>query len=205
MDGIIFDVDGTLWDSTEVVAKSWNQVLSQHTDIPPTLTAEGITYLFGKTMDVICAELFPSLSVEEQTRLGTLCFAYENELLKKEPGILYEGVTETLRALSEKYNLYIVSNCQCGYVEVLLETTGLGRYIKDHLCYGDTLLPKSKTIQKLMERNQLTDVIYIGDTIGDYNACMDANISFIYAEYGFGEAPDAKQSIQKIGELLEIL
>ena len=27
MKGIIFDVDGTLWDSTEMVAVAWNKVI----------------------------------------------------------------------------------------------------------------------------------------------------------------------------------
>ena len=27
MDSIIFDVDGTLWDSTEIVAESWDEYL----------------------------------------------------------------------------------------------------------------------------------------------------------------------------------
>ena len=33
MDGIIFDVDGTLWDSTEAVARSWNQAIEENTQM----------------------------------------------------------------------------------------------------------------------------------------------------------------------------
>ena len=205
MDGIIFDVDGTLWDSTEIVAQSWNQAIMENTENSSDLTGSSIKYLFGKTMDVICAELFPTLKKDEQTRLGKLCFEYENELLRKKPGTLYEGVEKTLQTLSETYPLYIVSNCQCGYVEILLETTGLSHYITDHLCYGETLLPKSQTIRMLMERNRLNEVLYVGDTIGDYQACKEAGIPFIYAEYGFGEVPQAETKITAISELLTYL
>ena len=29
IDSIIFDVDGTLWDSTDVVADAWNQIIEK--------------------------------------------------------------------------------------------------------------------------------------------------------------------------------
>ena len=32
LDGLIFDVDGTLWDSTDLVAKAWNYVLDLQGD-----------------------------------------------------------------------------------------------------------------------------------------------------------------------------
>ena len=204
MDGIIFDVDGTLWDSTKTVVKSWNQAIRENSDLDMVITDEFLFSLFGKTMDVICAELFPDFDEAERARLGELCFAYENRLLETEPGTLYEGVLHTFARLSEKYPLYIVSNCQCGYIEVMLKTTGLGQYVKDTLCFGQTQTSKGKTIRTLMERNHLQDVVYVGDTQGDADACKEADVPFIFADYGFGKVPGAKRTIHSIGELTEM-
>lgn len=205
MDGIIFDVDGTLWDSTEVVAKAWNQAIADHLGLEANLTSEGLKSLFGKTMDEILLAIFPTLSTEDQHRLGEPCFEYENTLLAKEPGTLYPDVEKVFQALSETTDLYIVSNCQCGYIEVFLEVTGLGRYVKGHLCHGQTGLSKDQTILQLMNEHHLTDVVYIGDTLGDYDACKKAKIPFIFVTYGFGQAPDALHRISSISELPEYI
>ena len=129
MDGIIFDVDGTLWDSTDSVVESWNMAIRENSDLDFIVTNEFLSTLFGKTMDDICNLLFPALEKEERLRLGALCFEYENKHLETRPGTLYPGVRETFERLSKKTRLYIVSNCQCGYIEVMLKTTGLGKYV----------------------------------------------------------------------------
>lgn len=204
MDGIIFDVDGTLWDSTDVVAESWNQVIEENTGKPSRLTGATLQAVFGKTMDEITEILLPSLPLEERRRIAYLCFDHENKLLETKHGTLFDGVREVFEALSARTNLYIVSNCQNGYIEVFLKTTGLGSYISDYLCFGQTQVPKNETIRLLMERNHLENVVYLGDTQGDFEACQKAGIPFIFAEYGFGDAPGAPLRIQNIRDLLTL-
>lgn len=205
MDGIIFDIDGTLWDSTETVAEAWNKAIRDGSDLDMTVNGEILKSLFGKTMEQIYCALFPQLTDAERSRIGDLCFQYENKLLEEKPGILYEGVTETLQTLSQKTDLYIVSNCQCGYIEVLLKTCHLEKYFKDTLSYGQTLTPKGQTIRTLMERNNLKDAVYVGDTQGDADACKEAGIPFVFAAYGFGDVPDAKMKINSFSELLYLI
>ena len=204
MDGIIFDVDGTLWDSTDSVAEAWNQAIAEHSALDVRIDGPMLKNLFGKTMDEIYHAVFTKLSKEEQQKLGDICFEYENKLLETKPGILYEGVRETLLRLSQSTRIFIVSNCQCGYIEVFLKTTGLEAAVQDHLCFGETQTSKGMTIRTLMERRKLRDVVYVGDTQGDYEACMEAGIPFIFASYGFGNAPAAEVRISRISELLEL-
>ncbi|MGI6017832.1 MAG: HAD family hydrolase [Marvinbryantia sp.] len=204
MDGIIFDVDGTLWDSTEVVAVAYNRAISELTNLSLRVTADQLKKLFGKPMDVIFAELLPDLPKEQQTALAEASFAQEHIELEKTPGRLYEGVEEMFRTLSEKYPLYIVSNCQCGYIELFLRKTGLGRYIKAHLCFGETGTSKGQTILRLMRENNLQSPVYVGDIQGDADACKEAGIPFVYAEYGFGDVTNPQYRIKTPLELTEL-
>mgnify|MGYP000700414525 CR=1 FL=1 len=59
-------------------------------------------------------------------------------------------------------------------------------------------------ILKLMEKNNLTSPVYVGDTQGDADSCKKAGIPFIFAEYGFGEVPKPDARICKPMDLINI-
>lgn len=205
MDAIIFDVDGTLWDSRIPVAHSWNRTLSRIYGRPIDHSPEYLGTQFGKPMDEIAAFLFPDREPEEQLRLADCCFEEENRWLYQEPGTLYPGVEETLARLSGKWPCYIVSNCQRGYIRAVLDTTGLGRYFSGNLCFGDTGTPKGETLVTLCKQYGLTDPVYVGDTQGDADACAWAGIPMIYAAYGLGSVAHPWKSIHRFEELPDLL
>lgn len=188
-ESLIFDIDGTLWDSRVLVAEGYNlqlqeEGLAQFRTDPETLKA-----LFGKVMTDIADALFPTLPAQERYPLMERCMARENRYLHENPcQVGYPGIRETLEALSRNHRLFIVSNSQCGYPEVCMEKLGIRELISGHLCFGDTQAPKGETIRILMERHGITSAAYIGDTQGDADAARDAGIPFVWASYGFGEA-----------------
>ena len=83
MDSIIFDVDGTLWDSTEIVARSWDAYLHDKEHLHISITAERLTGLFGQPLPAIAAQLFPDVPETEQLRLIDGCCQAEHEALLK--------------------------------------------------------------------------------------------------------------------------
>lgn len=204
-DGIIFDVDGTIWDSTGSVEKLWNEAIAENSDISVRVNKDQLKQLFGKTMEEIGDILFPMLEVQKRRKLEAACHEKENRGLREHPGIMYEGIEEVFAGLSERYPLYIVSNCQSGYIEMVLETLKLGKYITDYTCFGDTGKGKADNLCRIVEKHRMKHPVYIGDTFGDYEACRRAGIPMIYAAYGFGEAPDAAGRIEKPLDLLELI
>lgn len=204
MDSIIFDVDGTLWDSTEIVADAWTRYLKEEHHINMTITAEKLKSLFGQLLPQIAAQLFPELSEQEQLSIIDGCCEAEHRALEKEKAPVYPGLEETLSILSKKYPLFIVSNCQAGYIEVFLKATGFAHYFAGHLCPGDTGMEKGDNIKKIMNDYKLTSPVYIGDTTGDYNACRYAGIPFIFASYGFGHVENPDYTIAELKDLISL-
>ena len=184
--GIIFDMDGTLWDSAKAVAESWTEVVAREYTPERVITEDEIKRVMGLTMDKLAAQIFPELPEERRLQLLDVCGREENEYLRTHGAIVYPKVEETFQKLREKYHLYIVSNCQSGYIEAFLEYYGYGKYIEDIECYGNNGLVKGDNIRKVVERNHLTKAVYVGDIQGDYDASMQAGVEFIHAGYGFG-------------------
>lgn len=201
--GIILDVDGTLWDAAPQVAESWNVVIEQRFGAERCITAQDMYDNMGKTMDELGETFLPDMDKAEQMEAMEACMEYENRYLLTHPGALYPGVKETLAQLGPEYGLYIVSNCQSGYIEVLMESCGLREHITDIECFGNTRLPKSHNIRKVVERNQLEAAIYVGDTAMDAAAAAGAGVPFVYAAYGYGCVEEAAVRIGSFPELVE--
>ena len=100
MDSIIFDVDGTLWDSTDIVAKAWTDYLRQKEQIDLTITAGQLKTLFGKPLAEIAALVFPEYPENEQLRLIDGCCEAEHALLHITGAPLYEDLEKALQILS---------------------------------------------------------------------------------------------------------
>lgn len=204
-ESLIFDIDGTMWDSRALVAEGYNIQLTAEGLDHLCVTAEDLKPLFGKVMTEIADALLSSIPEESRYDLMERCMATENKYLEEnECRIGYPGVTETIAKLSEKYRLFIVSNSQRGYPELCMEKLGLTPYIQGHLCFGDTGTSKGKTIRTLMEKHNITNCAYIGDTQGDYEATVETGIPFIWCTYGFGTPAGYAHKVDSFEELLEL-
>jgi phosphoglycolate phosphatase len=205
-DSIIFDLDGTLWDSTGNVALAWQDAIEQVDYVDEVMTQEKVRSITGLAYNVIFDRLFPYLDTEKRAELMEICAKSELEILHNKGGELYPALDETLSYLSGKYKLFIVSNCQSGYIEVFLKLSQMGHYFMGHQCYGTKGNPKSENIKDIVNDYCLAAPVYIGDTIGDYDAATKAGVPFIFADYGFGKVENGQiATISTFGELVELL
>ena len=203
--GIIFDMDGTLWDSAAGVAESWNEAILAYGYERKPLTAGDIQSVMGKTMEDIADILFPELNVMQRKELLDLCCRLENDYLRRHGGVLYPDIRKTMEKLKVNYHLYIVSNCQAGYIEAFLDYYKFHDLIEDIESYGNNDKPKGENIALLYHRNNLEDAVYVGDIQGDYDASMSAGVRFIHAGYGFGKVEADVPEIQKFSDLIEVI
>ena len=198
---LVFDLDGTLWDSTEVVARAWNAALFESGLNFGPLCAADIGSIMGFTHEQIRQRLFPDLEPARWDAFSRLAYQREEELLRQCGGQLYPGVREALPRLAERHPLGIVSNCQRGYIEVFLEWTGMKGLFRDWECHGNTGLSKGENLSRLCARHNWSRVIYVGDTAGDEAAAREAGCDFLFAAYGFGQASSVAPILSSFGQL----
>jgi phosphoglycolate phosphatase len=205
---LIFDLDGTLWDARSSIVENWNKVLISHNLLEKPLKPEDMNPYMGLLADKVLIELFPG--IQEETIQSIMHEIIQNEAkqIKETGGVLYESVKEILPQLAENHKLFIVSNCNKGYINAFLDYFGFHDYFQDFEEYGRTGKPKAENIQLLMKRNQLkpTESVYIGDTFTDYLSAKENDLDFIFCLYGFGKLEEEKvKKIRHFSLLLKYL
>ena len=204
IDSIIFDLDGTLWNSIEGVCGAWKTVLANHPNIDKIITTQDMENCMGLTIDNIGKKLFPDLDEALQMQLMKECCDAEQIYLGEHGGKLYPNLECTLKKLSKKYKLFIVSNSQDGYIQCFFKAHKLEKYFIDIECSGATGLSKGENNKLIIERNNLQNPVYVGDTIGDRESAIVANIPFVYARYGFGNVDDYDYVIDNFQDILSL-
>jgi len=201
LDGIIFDLDGTLWDAVDRVLTVWNETIERHLGVKDKLTAADMKSVMGLVLPELAARFFPDLTEARRMEIVRACSDNECAYLEKHGARLYEQLEDTLGALAARHKLYIVSNCQSCYLEAFFTAHRLQKYFSDYECAGRTGLTKGENIKLIMARNRLSKPVYVGDTGGDLAAARFAGVTFVYAGYGFGTVAEYDYKIDRIAEL----
>lgn len=198
---ILFDLDGTLWDSSEEVAHSWSEVLAACPDTEKQITKADMHRFMGKTLDEIGALAFPEIPEQRRKEIMQACVKHEVEYISEHGAKLLGDIRGILTPLKEKYTLCIISNCQDGYIQCFLDYFGFWDIFDDIECPGRTGKGKGENIRIVMQRQGIDKAVYLGDTQGDLNAADEAGVPFVFAEYGFGSIDRHTESISSLAEI----
>lgn len=203
---IIFDLDGTLWDSRTTLIESWNLVLNKHKLIEKPLVEDDLNRFMGLLLPNILPTLFPKGKPEDFDKILKEIIEHECKTLSVKGGMIYEKVENTLIELSENYDLYIVSNCQDGYIQAFMKFSKFSHFFKDFESAGKTGKNKQENIRLVLERNNLNpkETIYVGDTQTDYDSATANNLNFVFCNYGFGELDENSKAFAEIHSFDEL-
>lgn len=200
---LIFDLDGTLWDTVAPLTLIWNQVFERN-NTGKVISEDDLRNVMGKNLQEIGRIYFPYMAEERRADIFSQCAVAHCAYLKEHGAPLFFE-KPFMEQLAAKYELFIVSNCPCGYIEAFLESQNLQKCFKDYEMSGRTGKTKGENIKAVMERNGCQNSVYIGDTVGDETAARAAGIPFIHAAYGFGTAKNPDAVIHSFKELPEVL
>ena len=202
-DSLIFDLDGTLWNTTAQCAEAWNRVLSRRGVLSCALTAADMRRAMGLPAREFYEELLPGSPVADWASFARECFEEEIRVISAAGSdLLYKDVVEGLRQLRERFRLFIVSNCEPEYIDLFLDRHRLYECFEDVESHGATGKSKAQNITLIVQRNRMKMPAYIGDTPRDAASAGDAGVKFFQASYGFGPAVEGCPGFSSFTDLI---
>ena len=201
--GIIFDIDGTLWDATGTLVRGWNAVFEKLG--AAKVTPEYVASFMGKTSTEIAQGVFPDMPIEQSLPIMKEAGTLGRQAIAEYGAKLFPGEKETLEKLHKEYVLCILTNSGPGYIDLLFNVTGFGNLFTDTVSHGENGLNKTENMKLLIERNSLDGAVYIGDTRDDQLYSQAAGIPFIFASYGHGQAQDPEYSVSSFEEIPDVI
>jgi len=199
---IIFDMDGTLVNSSLTIANAINYV-RQNLGFEP-MSQE---YILKRVNDhtINPAQTFYHAK-QFDAHHERLFSEYYTQNHKKEL-VLYDGIRELLESLKERgSHLGIATNAYRGSTEESLTHLDVHHYFDAIACYDD--VPQGKPHPDMLYRvlDELKvdkkDTLFIGDGPRDEMASKRAGIEYIMVDWGFTDHTDAVRSVAELQKIL---
>lgn len=198
---IIFDLDGVIIDSKLNMKISWNNVNDYFKLRIPF-------NLYFKNIGIPFKEILKKIGVKKKFHEIQKKYA-ENSKKNQDKIVFYKDAETTLKYLkNKKYKIGIVTSKDRMRTNLFLSKLNIKfNYI---VCPSKKLKgkPYPDQILHVLKKSRISnnETMYIGDTIVDKKASINANIDFLYAQYGYGKINSKNiKKIKSLNELVKIL
>ncbi len=203
-DNLIFDLDGTLFDSAPEILKCLKKVflankLESKNDFDESIIGPPLRETLKNLVQKQDLDMVDKI-IEDFIELYDSEYCYKTKL--------YDGVRETLQILGKKKKLILITNKRISPTKKMLENSGIIEFFDNYFSVNPSDI--SKKDKSILIANTIKDLdinpensAYIGDTEGDFIASNNNGIKFIYAGWGYGDyVEQADLHLNDIRELL---
>ena len=192
---ILFDLDGTLIDSTDAILSTFNHSFKE-LNFDFKGSDEDIKSLIGYPLDIMYAKL----GVDE-SKVWDFVDAYKNRyrIISREQTTLLENAYEAVELASKIGRVSVVTTKTRAYTMPLLEHFNIAQFFEIVTGRENVQNPKPHpepiliTLEQMNYDKRLHDVWMIGDTKLDLIAANDANINSIGLLCGYGEEEELRK------------
>jgi len=205
---IIFDMDGTLFQTNLILEPA----LTATFDVLRTkglwqgdTPIEQYREIMGVSLPVVWETLCPMHTLEVRKASNALFHDKLIELIIDGKGALYPNAEQALAVLANDYHLYIASNGQKEYLQAIVDTYKLNRYIEG--TYSIQSIPsghKSDLVKSVVEQNAIQAGAVVGDRASDIQAALDNQLFSIGVRFDFAQDAELQKAHVVIDNLLDI-
>lgn len=199
-DSLIFDMDGTLWDATDSYVLAWNEGLKL-LNRPERVDKLVLNSMMGWERNKVFQKIFPTLQESAYEEIYQTINNAQDKIIPQKGGVFYPNVVEGLKALSQQYKIFVLSNCPANTIKQMIAFGNFEKYITDEIAHGFNQKAKYFNMNLLIEKHKLKSPLYIGDTNSDSLQCQIAKIPFALVTYGFGTSETFDYKFDSFAEL----
>ena len=206
---IVFDMDGTLFQTNRILEPALEvtfEQLRQNGYWTGPTPLEKYQEIMGVPLTVVWQTLCPELPKEMHEACNKRFQLALIELIQSGQGALYDEVESTLEKLAENYPLFIASNGQTAYLQAIIETYHLHKWIKgtysiDRVTSGN----KSELVSIVLTENDVHQGFVVGDRLSDINAALDNKLTSIGVRFDFAQEDELAKADYIVDRFTAIL
>lgn len=206
MNNIIFDLDGTLIDSSNGIINSFNEAskLSGLQEIKKNIIKENI----GPSLDKLINILYPTITIETKNQIfSNFIESYDNKYCLKYKLLFKKS---SLIKLKKNNHLGIITNKRSLPTKKILKDANIDKFFNFVICSDTFSIKNTKKLNYLSihnvypEFNNKLKTFYVGDTISDLNFSNEMGLSFFGVEFSEKLPQGNFQILKSIDELVKI-
>lgn len=201
--GIIFDLDGVIYDITEAINKAVEDAIEKYNlNVNKDEIMQEIAHLIEEIQNYPVPQIIlnsynllkevnalKGLKYFKKMRIAVFLFNQFNKY--REEAKIFEGIDETISKLSKKVKLAILTNNKSTYAEEILEKFNLTEYFETIIGFNEVteVKPSPEGILIILDRWNLkpSETIFIGDMTTDIIAGKAANVKMICVASGLAQ------------------
>lgn len=183
---LMFDIDGTLVDTTEQMTVSIHRSMDglEHLGLP---SEELVRSSYGLAGNAFWENIFPEANLEEIRQIRRTRHAHLEQAMEGKD-VLFGGMRETLERLREEgHILTTASNCGVHYLNLILDSQGIREFFTSPKCL-ESVSGKKKADILAAHKAEFGEAAYvmIGDRMSDVEAARAHGMTSVICRYGFG-------------------